>query len=284
MTDRKRLWVIILSGFAIIAIVLLAAGLSDFELLPGRRLPRREETADSVVWLPTPSGGDGFLYVVLFLLLQLLLPLSILYFLISREARKRVLRSLGLLLWLVAIYMVMRVRPDIFQQLQMEPKRTPGPDRLQAPTVEFIANPPPWLVWATAIGVALLIATGLVGGAWYIWRRRRPESPLEQLAQEAQDALEALHAGADLKNTILHCYFEMSRVLSEQRGLRRKEAMTPREFAARLYQTGLPDAQIEQLTRLFESVRYGAKVASEREEQQAVACLTAVVKACTSSP
>jgi hypothetical protein len=133
--------------------------------------------------------------------------------------------------------------------------------------------------------LAVLLSAGLVGIAWFIWRRsRRPAGPLEQLAQEARQALVALEGGADVQDTVMRCYFEMSRILSEQRGISRSETMTPREFELRLKGAGLPDGDVEQLTRLFESVRYGARVPGEQEERQAAACLRAIAKACKSSP
>ena len=60
-------------------------------------------------------------------------------------------------------------------------------------------------------------------------------------------------------------------------------ALNP-ELLRELKAAGLPDTHVQRLTRLFEGVRYGARVANEREERQAVACLTAIVEACTSSP
>ncbi len=151
------------------------------------------------------------------------------------------------------------------------------------PTAEFVAAPPAWLVLVTSLILALLLALALAGMVWWIWlRRRRAVHPLAQLAQEAQDALEALQAGGDLKDVVMRCYFEMNRVLREQRGITRPEAMTPREFERQLEQAGLPGEHVRQLTRLFENVRYGAKVPGEREERQAMTCLTAIVEHCRS--
>jgi hypothetical protein len=55
--------------------------------------------------------------------------------------------------------------------------------------------------------------------------------------------------------------------------------MTPREFEQYLSQSGLRDEHIQQLTHLFESVRYGARVPGQREEAEAITCLTAIVQA-----
>jgi hypothetical protein len=68
-------------------------------------------------------------------------------------------------------------------------------------------------------------------------------------------------------------------VLSQQRGLERDRAMTPREFAQHLAASGVRDEHIQQLTRLFEDARYGAQPPSARDERAAVECLTAIVQA-----
>ena len=154
----------------------------------------------------------------------------------------------------------------------------------QAPLAEFVADPPSWMVFATRFGLALLIATLVVGVIWFIWNhRRRRVSPLRQLAEEAQEALQAIEAGADLKDTVMRCYFEMSHILKEQRNIQRQDAMTPREFEKSLEETGLPSFYVQRLTRLFEKVRYGAKAADKEDESQAIVCLRAVVDFCASS-
>jgi hypothetical protein len=288
MTDRKRIGVLLFSGLAIAAIVLLAAGLSDLELQPGRPLARREQAEEALRLFSTEiPGADilGYAFVVLYYLAVLLLPFAIIYVIISPEARKRVLRSLGLLMWFIALFLVMRARPELFEELQVEPGGAPLPSGANLRLVEFAADYPSWAVPLATVGLAVLAAAAMVGVAWYVWRRSRPPAgSLEQLAREAQDAIDALQAGADVKDTVMRCYFEMSRVLSEQRGVRRAETMTPREFENRLRGVGLPEASIEQLTRLFEGVRYGARVPDEEEERQAIACLTAVVEACRRTP
>jgi hypothetical protein len=288
MTKRRRLWVVVFSGLAIVAIVLLAAGLADLEFLPGRPLARRAQAEDTLgAFFGKLPGTEicGFLFMAVYFIAILLLPIAIVYVIISPDARRRVLRSLGLLLWLLALYVVMRGRPDLLEEFQLQPSGFSSPDGLKLRTVDFAASFPQWAVLLTTIGLAVFTAAALVGAAWFLWRRSRPPaSPLEELAREAQEALDALEDGAEVKDTVMRCYFEMSRVLSEQRGLRRAKAMTPREFERQLKETGLPDRHVEQLTRLFERVRYGARVPEEEEEHQAIACLTAIVQACKGSP
>ncbi len=287
MTSRQRLWMLLFSGLTIVALVLLASGLSDLELLPGRPLPRGTREAGDV---GSSLGGIPasellyYVFMVIYGLAVVLLPFALIYVIVSPDARKRVIRSLGMMMWFLALYLLMRANPEFFQELQLQAGAAPFADNAAVPGVEFSASVPPWAVPLATIGLALLLALGLVAIAWYIWRRsRRPASPLEQLAQEARQALVALEGGADVNDTVMRCYFEMSQILSQQRGISRSETMTPREFEIELKGAGLPDADVEQLTRLFESVRYGARVPDEQQERQAVACLTAIAGACAGS-
>jgi hypothetical protein len=270
-------------GLAVVALVILAAGLSDLTLLPGRPLHRFAQSRGEPGGTVALPGSEllGFLLNAVYVLGILLLPVAIIYVIISPEARKRVVRSLGLLLWLVALFVLMRARPEIFKELQLQPLDVSVPGDQGAATAEFLANFPPWLVVSTALALAATVVAGLAGVGWTLWRRSHPVvTPLDQLGQEAQQALDALQAGADVQDTVIRCYMEMSRVLDERRGLRRAEAATPREFEEELKQAGLPNAQVERLTRLFEAVRYGAKVAGERQQRQAIDCLAGIVEAC----
>jgi len=284
----KKLGIIFLSGIAVAAMVLLPAGLSDIELLPGQPFYiEAESQLGGGEFGPLPGGEFLLLLARAFFALALLsLPFLIIYFIISPEFRKRVLRMLVSLLWICAFYIVLtRVRPDLFdvgEGMRLTPSQ--GQPLSSVPAADFVANPSRWFTLVAALGLAVLLAALLVGTAWFIWRRiHRPASPLEQLAQQARDALESLRAGDDLKNTVIRCYFEMVRVLDEQRGIKRQMDMTPREFEIRLESVGLPDEHVRGLTRLFEAVRYGAKDVGENEERRAVACLTAIVEACEGS-
>jgi hypothetical protein len=71
----------------------------------------------------------------------------------------------------------------------------------------------------------------------------------------------------------------MAQSLSEGRGLTRQAAMTPAEFAAALKGQGLPEMAVEELTHLFEAVRYGRQKPGPAAEAQAVACLNAIIEA-----
>ena len=213
-----------------------------------------------------------------------MVPVTILLIIISRQARKWIIRCLGIAIWVVAIYLVMRSRPEFLPEIQLETQFAMPSDDARYLSLGFPADPPWWTAWVMAIGLALLVSAVLVIPGWLIWRSRQtPTDSLQQLAREAQGALDALKGGADLRDTVMRCYFEMSRVVSEEWGIRRERAMTPREFEVRLGELGLPEQHVAQLTRLFEGVRYGSKETGEREADQAVASLSAIVDACRSA-
>ena len=281
MPNRSRFWTLLLLGLAIVTLVVLAAGLSDLQLQPGRPLPRGMEAEDllgiGLGELPRNPFGE-VLILALFFLAQLLLPIAIVYVIISPEARKNVLRMLGILIWLPALYLILRARAELLEiEVTQHPEVSPADQAFTE--VAFTATPPEWLINVTTIGLAVLAAAALVGMIWSIrHRRRRP--PMGELVREAEEAIEALKEGADYEDTILRCYFEMSRVLNEEQGLVREEAMTPREFERTLGGAGVPGEPVRRLTRLFEDVRYGDKLPGTGKEDEAITCLTFIVEAC----
>ena len=285
MERHRKRWLLFILGVGVVALLLLSAGLSELEFLPGQPFP--------LGYVPGGVGGTsgqmaeiyGIVSRVLIIIAALLLPVSIIYFFTSREARKRVLLNfLRLLVALVSVYVLAQlIRLNTFAPEQGLPQAFPDVAG-ESSVVDVDAAPPPWFLAAVSVGFALLVAAALVGIGWLVWhRRRRTMHPLRQLVQQAEEAIEAIQAGADLRNTVMRCYYEMSRVLRQQRGIRRDQAMTPREFAAFLEETGLPTGAVERLTELFEQVRYGAKVPGREEEAQALACLETIVAFCRSA-
>jgi hypothetical protein len=291
----------VFSIIAVVAMLLLAAGLSD--LGPLARASLSLESLWQWLWqqmwqamwqVGTPEiaflpGGYAVLFVLraFFLLCLLLFPFVIIYFIINPELQKRVLRDVSrLLLFSLAFYLIVRHLTEVTDEGgPMLSPLLPGAGPFPAqPIFEPGTSTPPWLVFATTLCLAVPIAVMVMGVIWLIWRRRRrPESSLVQIARGAQGALDSLGAGGDLRNTVIRCYLEMSRALREERGIQRGRAMTPREFEKHLIAAGLPAEPVEQLTRLFEEVRYGSKTPGEQEERRAVECLTAIVEACRSS-
>ena len=274
-------------GIGIVAIVLLSAGLSELELRPGQPFSLSRGEQVSVAQSGAGSETLTTLFRVVLILAGLLMPVALVYLIASRKARKRLFRDLvTLLVFFSVYYLAMRAlrgagRREAEPALAL-PQMQPLPS---APLAEFATAPPPWFVFAASLGLAVLLAALLVGVVRLVARRGRPPvSPLEQIAQDAQGAVTALQAGADLRNTVIRCYCEMCSTLTQQRGIRRQRAMTPREFGDRLTGVGLPAGYVAQITRLFEEVRYGTKIPGQHEERQAILCLRAIVEASRGLP
>ncbi len=289
MTQHKRLLALVFSGIAIIVTVILAAGLSGIRLQPGRPFPLAAFIQPGGGAAELPFLGQVFIVLLRMLLLAvwILLPLAIIYLIISPSARRRALREfLALLPLFVLLYLLLRASYNTVrreeQQLMQMPDTAPQVSPLLSEPA-LLTSPPEWFVFAASLAVALLIIAPLVGIAWFLWqRRRRRQAGLERLAEEAQAALAAIQSGADLRNAIVRCYVEMARIVREQRGIRRESARTATEFAEDLERAGLPGEDVQRLTKLFESVRYGAKLTGEAEEREAIAALASIAQACRS--
>lgn len=136
-----------------------------------------------------------------------------------------------------------------------------------------------WAVRLMFIGLGLLVA-GLAGGLTWLFftSRQRGEInlDLERLSGQVDEALQALQDGEDVSETIQRCYLNMSALLAETRHLERQEAMTPAEFARALKGHNLPEDAVDDLTHLFELVRYGNIYAEETEQQHAIQCLQTI--------
>ena len=288
--NRKKRWTLSFLAIALIATMLLAAGLSGLELLPGRSVPMAGilgmlgEMSLSPPRISIPIGIIRLITGCLWLLLFI----SIIAFIVSPEVRKVVLRrAITYLLWFLAIFALIRwFQPQLplfgagsEGPSDLLPSDIQNPAELLPTPPDFIVNPPSWFVIIITI---LLIAVPLtiIWLLWrFVWTKSEEEAPLEMLTREAQQALDGLQAGKDLKDTIMRCYWEMSQILSKERNLHRPRGMTVREFEQYLADYGLRTEHIQQLSRLFERVRYGSKSPGPREEKEAMACLRAIVKA-----
>lgn len=296
MTRRHNLWMLGSMAVVVVAVVLLAAGLGNVELQPGRPFSwgRIEEMRRGV---NPPLATDGspletFVRVVMLTML-ILLPIALVSVLASREARWKLIKIVGRwTVFAVLIYFIAQLAPKTGEtQTNMTPCDGQTATVAGSPCVEpglveqapvpqqpdFIAQPPEWAVGLVSL---VLAATILAVAWWFVRHRRSPpvEAEAEQLAAEAEEALAELRAGGDLRDAVMRCYSEMSDVIGQQRGLARRGSMTPREFEQFLMNAGLRDEHIQRLTRLFEAVRYGGRATGERDRREAIDCLAAIVR------
>lgn len=285
---RKRIRVLGFTLTAIAVTLLLAAGLSGTELRHGQDvvwsiMPAAEESPSPQLGLPSDPGGSaplglGGWELVIIIGVCLLLPVSIVYYFLSPDARKTLARVVN---FIVGITLVLWAVQTFFDRVVVEwitpSAGLPAEGERLPNTSEISVRSPGWLAYVVSIVLVLL----LVAAGWFAWYHfLRRDRRLERLAQQAEETLSELSSGADFRDAVIRCYFEMSQALSQQKGIERHKAMTPREFAERLRQTGLPAEDVRRLTRLFERVRYGAKTPGKVEETEAIACLTAIVDAC----
>ncbi|MGE5222415.1 MAG: DUF4129 domain-containing protein [Omnitrophica WOR_2 bacterium] len=290
MSQRQKRLVFIFSILGMAAMLFLAAGLSDIELKPGQQFPSLGDLQGAVSQYGAPFGQFVLsLMRLVYLLGLILLPVMILYLLFSKEARKRLLKELlRMLPFMLFFLLVSWVISNMMRRGRDLPSLNIAPpgnlSGYPAPTATFTPNTPQWLVLSASFLLALILVV-LVGSiVWMIIRRRAgAESPVLRLRREAEDTLDALQRGEDFKNSIFRCYYEMNRVVSEQRGIQRNQSVTPSEFIKTLTGYGLPKDPVIQLTRLFEEVRYGNNIPDKREELMAVDYLSAIVKACQRS-
>jgi hypothetical protein len=290
IVDYRRLWTVLLVGAAMAAQILIAAGLALRQGQPLRWPERDQEAAERTSSAPRSASGRASFAADRLIMIAgwVLLLASVVLIILSPEARKRFLTYLPIALGIILIL----GRAFTPNPPQSVPTASPpgllsrqlgGTPQAPSPAAGLPGPAPQWSIVLVSVGLSLVLAA-ITGGAIFLaWRRyRRPASSVLELAEEARDALHALQTGADLKDSVMRCYARMLQVASLERGVRREQHVTPREFGLDLAKLGLPTEPINQLTRLFEDVRYGSGVSDEETSSQAVAALRAVLDACES--
>jgi hypothetical protein len=272
---RRKILLLLLMSVGLTAVI--AAGLPRLELKPGLPFPSAANgNGGGGALAPVNEAASGTLPAVY--LVGVLLGLFILYLvyqlLHGTPWRELLQPAVFLVLLGVAIAGL------LFSLLVASSQRGLGSDEayLPAPVAPMLTSPlgapPPglaWLIWGGLVLLTALLAAAVAR------RTRRPPQP-DRLAQEAEQALQALRDGLDLKSVIIRCYRQMSLALQQEQGLARDEAMTAREFERLLTRRGVPAEPVQQLTRLFEAVRYGQAPPSPADEQQAIECLTTILE------
>lgn len=295
-TQRGRWWWGLFAAMAMVALVLLVAGLDQFSLELGQPFAFEREGEESGEGVEDLEEGGGLdldrllrVGMILYVWFVILFVLGILIYLILSPRRWKELLRMLIRVVVFSLLVYVLIRQGVIGRLlnlQFSSAAAEDPNVPVAVPPDFMTNPPGWLVWVVALVVSLALLALIWSVLWFGWlRHRRPPGPsLEEVAEEAQAAIEELRAGADLRDTVMRCYYEMSRLLSERRGLQRPRAMTAREFERRLAAAGLPQEPVQRLTRLFERVRYGTELPQEQEEQEALDSLTAIVEAVGALP
>ncbi|MBC7220031.1 DUF4129 domain-containing protein [Candidatus Bipolaricaulota bacterium] len=270
----------LLGGLLIVILGLLAAGLSGIEFRGARG------GGEGEALLPAPDEplslpGPEWLLDVLLVAVLVLGAAHVAWCIISREHRAKFLRTLAMLLVLIAVAHV------ITNSLRSALDEVPLPEEGPAPLLpgsdlstggegrEEILPPriPSWLAYLVAGGGGALIA-------WWAGRRfrPRPKSVAEEIEDAAQSATAELARGLPVSDVVIRCWLRMVEILSPRVPEASLPTLTPRELADRLVSIGFRSEPVRVLTQLFEEVRYGHKESEPRREA-ALAALAAVERA-----
>lgn len=283
-----RVKVFISVGIAVLALLMLAGSLNNLVLSPGVYVSMPEMAPD----LTSSELGEGSnfllaIFRVIIIISWVFFPFFIIYLIINKEARKKFIRDMMMLVplfllffWLSRTNLPERAAEELnleaggADQLPMA-EMTPG-----APLPEFTA-PPNWVTTAAAIFLGVALTLIMIGIAVALWRRSQAakNTPLMKVQREAQNAINAIEAGGDVRGVIIRCYLQMVQAVSESRNLYRGADMTPHEFEEFLLKHGIPSGPVHNLTQLFEQVRYGAATPGRQEERMAITSLSAIVSA-----
>ncbi len=288
MLKSARFRLILILTVAIISLIAIAAGLTNLQLGPGEPVKLFQSLSNFRPQGPTSitEGGDipgvvSVLLQIIRLLIWVGLPGAVIYAIISPRFRKTLLTLLTFLFLFILMIQLLGRREIIEEEEEVVEEGALFGEELGGaeealPTVpDVVSSPPGWLTAIIVTAVALVI----VAVIWFIWRRLRARQPdvSPDVAQIAEQTLADLDRGADVWDAVLGCYTDMIRHLGSNPRHQRLRAMTPREFDTHLARTGLNDAHIHRLTRLFETVRYGRRASDEAMAREARDCLSSIV-------
>jgi hypothetical protein len=285
-----KLTILTVSILALLSLVVLSSALRDVTFRPARRLSREEsEVASAPVSSIVESIAEISLEKQIAFLVMLFIFSILVVALLPPEMRKRLFRQfLRLLLGGMLLMYLLKIKPDFFSSLFS----APGLEAGEGTPLQSEALPPPvfapphvseWITYLVTFGILLLMVLIIWRvNRWWSHRKSALDAPvpLTGIVGAARASLRSLASDGPAQDKIIQCYADMSQVVDVRRGLFREFAMTPAEFALRLEAAGLPPEPVTRLTRLFESVRYGTRISTQGDVDEAIACLTAILKYC----
>ncbi len=275
---REPLRAAIIGLFAVVAIAVLAAGLETTTLIgdPGEGEPGRGTGAGVTGGGVTSGPGEAVAIPYLPTLVSILIVVAVIMFVAITFVywREALLLLLSVLLF-VGVVLVLHwvfVGPDSsFLPPLIEPVTDPG-GAGGGDGTDTVA--PPAMVVLLLVGVGLLVAVAL-----HTLVRRDPSIPAgsgedagpdtkraDAVGAAAGRAADRLASGTDVENEVFRAWRDMTALLD----VTNPETSTPGEFAQAAVASGIDEADVETLTRLFEDVRYGETAATSTYEDQAL--------------
>lgn len=290
--EDKR-WRLALSFLGLVSLTLLVGAMKTLGFNPAQpvgfsRADVRSIDVAAVIHLLDDAAQVPFWRQVTFWLGVLAIA-GLISSLLSPELRKKLLRavlriaSFALILFYViknnpgAISALLLMFPALAQMGEVTAGEETAPPVFQPPQI------PSYMSFFVTFGLILLgIGVFIILNRWLQNQKQLASArlPLKEIADIARLSLKNIEAGQDSNDAIINCYNRMSETVSVKRGLQRERAMTPAEFVLRLERAGLPREPVIRLTRLFESVRYGRHASGAAEINEAVACLSSILKYC----
>jgi hypothetical protein len=284
--ENKRL-ITLLAALALGALAILAISLNGVPFREAERFGRQDPKSIEMPMAPPPQSELDILgWKRLAVLGLLMLPVALVLMLMSPKWRKRLF---SWLVWAVGIYFLLkndRVSSILQMLLGLRQQRAESAETINDSSVPVPVFEPPQVSSTFSYLISFVIALLLLVVIWGLYRGWQRYSllntpkPLAEIARIARSSLDDLSSGRNSSDVIINCYLRMSDVVSNKRHLQREIDMTPREFAARLEQAGLPGEAVMQLTRLFEGVRYGDRKSGSKDVNEAVSCLKTILHYC----
>lgn len=266
---------------------LMGSALSELRFETPQRISFASPPAQSWALPLVRSLQETSVWEILLFWLAMAASMAAVLVMLSPELRRRLLRhmvrlALGALMVLLALHYRILELPRLQELAEARGQNAltmslnnGEPQLLQPPAV------PSWITYLVSFVVLwLALAAGYFGyRSWQRFRSRRV-SPLDSIAGIARGSLADLASGRTWEDVVLQAYYRMGEVISRNRGIERPFSATPREFAARLARLGLPLSAVDELTMLFERVRYGGQASDAGEARRASACLQSILQAC----
>ena len=291
MTKTTRSLSLLAFAITLIGLLLvLGPNLHRIELGPGRpnlSTPAGVETVTPDLG-PNPAGAEAtrILFRILMIAALACLAFIVVGAIFGKPFRIYLIGFVVVCLLIIGAYYVLKPGAERFEPdspVTESPALTLMEDRPTTLIDEGMTEPPGWSFPAVAIGISVGIAV-LLAVAWAKlaprWRRRAEEgdrSELDELIETVASAADDIHLGGDPRAAVLRCYREMIRILCREKTIDHVH-MTARELAAALHRVGFTARHVNQLTEIFELVRYGNRTGRPLAER-AIGCLEAIRKA-----
>ena len=287
--NRRTLVVLGVAALAVFALGLSASALSSEDTPGGQAGPGDGEgNPDSAPPADGNEGGVGAAPDTPVLLERLLIVIGALagigvlvYLATYRERGAVMVGSVALfmiLLWAALTYFDGNVPTNSGEPLEL----LPGPGNNSTGgggTTQENQNILEQVSGLLMIGLGVVV----VGGTLFLVQRRRgglededagvdgeaeDTEVLGEIAGQAADRIEEAES-AETGNEVYRAWEEMTTQLDSGTDA----TTTPREFQAQAVDAGMAADDVDELTRLFETVRYGGKTATDAREERAVAVL-----------